>query len=88
VIVDNGTGWNIMLESRKFKELLDEVVKDPVARAQIDDHLEFTGEVWQLEFGGSAVTNAPLMKNYYKNGDAAKGIALSEYTAIAYLLHH
>lgn len=87
VIVDNGTGWNIMLESRKFKELLDEVVKDPVARSQIDDHLEFAGEVWQLEFGGSAVTNAPLIKNYYKNGDAAKGIALSEYVAIASLLH-
>ncbi len=86
VIVDSGTGWNILLDSRKFKEFLYEVVKDPVTRAQIDDHLEFTGEVWQLEFGGSAVTSAPLMKNYYKNGDAAKGIALSEYVAIQYLL--
>jgi hypothetical protein len=27
------------------------------------------------------------MLNYYRNTDAAKGIALAEYTAIAYLLH-
>jgi hypothetical protein len=87
VMVESGTGWTIMVESRKFRELLDEVVKDPVARSQIDDHLEFTGAVWGLEFGGSDVTEAPLMKNYYKNGDAAKGIALSEYVAIASLLH-
>jgi hypothetical protein len=30
-----------------------------------------------------AVTDSPLMKNYYKNTDASKGIALAEYVAIS-----
>ena len=37
--------------------------------------------------GRDAVRDSPLLKNYYKNTDAAKGIALAEYVAIAYLLH-
>jgi len=62
-------------------------VKDPAARTQIEDHLEFVNLVWDFEHGWDGVAGSNLMKNYYKNTDAAKGIALAEYTAIAYLLH-
>ncbi len=59
-----------------------------MTRSQIDDHLEFTGKVWPYEYGVKDVVDDPLMKNYYKLTDASKGIALSEYVAIAYLMHH
>ena len=65
--------------------MLDELVKDPAVRAQIGDHLEFTSPVWDYAYNG--VADSPLMVNYYMNSDASKGIALAEYTAIAYLLH-
>jgi len=45
------------------------------------------GRVNQLE-NVKDVVDDPLMKNYYKLTDASKGIALSEYVAIAYLMHH
>ncbi len=86
-IVENGAGKAFILESRKFAAMLDELVKDPVANAQIEDHLEFTKLFWEYEHGPDGVSDSPLMKNYYKNTDAAKGIALAEYVAIAYLLH-
>ena len=68
--------------------MLFEMVKDPVTRNQIEDHLEFTGSVWPHEYGVRDVVNDPLAKNYYKLSDASKGIVLSEYVAISYLLHH
>jgi hypothetical protein len=86
-ILDNGTGVAFITEAKKYAAMLDELVKDPVANAQIEDHLEFTTLVWDFEHGRDGVRDSPLMKNYYKNTDAAKGIALAEYVAIAHLLH-
>jgi hypothetical protein len=86
-ILDNGAGVAFITEAKKYSAMLDELVKDPVANAQIEDHLEFTTLVWDFEHGRDGVRDSPLMKNYYKNTDAAKGIALAEYVAIAHLLH-
>jgi len=85
--VNNGNGQDFILEARKYKAMLDELIKDPVVRNQIEDHLEFTTNIWFHEFGPNKVVESPFMKNYYKNTDASKGIALSEYVAIDYLLH-
>ena len=87
VILDNGLGASFIMEARKFAAMLDELVKDPVAKTQIEDHLEFTATFWDYEHGWRGVEDSPLMKNYYKNTDASKGIALAEYVAISYLLH-
>lgn len=86
-IIEHGDGKRFILAARSYREMLLELVKDPVTRSQIEDHLEFTGLVWEYEHGPKGVAEVPLMKNYFKNTDAAKGIALSEYVAIAYLLH-
>jgi len=86
-ILEHGEGVTFITEAKQFAAMLDELVKDPVANAQIEDHLEFTTLVWDYEHGYDGVADSPLMKNYFKNTDAAKGIALAEYTAIAYLLH-
>jgi len=86
-IIDNGQGPAFISESRKFKSLLDEVVQDPVARSQIEDHMEYISQPFEYEHGKNGVESSPLMKNYFKNTDAAKGIALAEYVAISYLLH-
>ena len=87
-IIDNGAGYAFITEAKQFAASLEELVSDPLVKAKIEDHLEFAGLVFENEHGGDGVLNSPLMKNYYKNTDAAKGIALAEYTAIAYLLHH
>jgi hypothetical protein len=87
-IVKQDRGRFFSLESIKFRKLLFELVKDPVTQGQIEDHLEFTGSVYPHEYSIKDVGNDPLMKNYYKLTDASKGIALSEYVAISYLLHH
>ena len=87
-IVEHGDGRAFALEAKKFREMLFELVKDPVSQSQIEDHLEFTGSVFPHEYSIKDVANDPLMKNYYKLTDASKGIALSEYVAISYLLHH
>ena len=86
-ILDNGAGVAFITEAKKYAAMLNEVVKEPVANAQVTDHLEFATLVWDFEHGRDGVRDSPLMKNYYKNTDAAKGIALAEYVAIAYLLH-
>lgn len=86
-MLDNGAGESFITEAKQYATMLEEVVSDPLAIAQIQDHLEFTGLVWDYEHGKNRVRDAPLMKNYYKNTDAAKGIALAEYTAIACLLN-
>ena len=87
-ILDNGAGVAFITEAKQFAAMLDELVTDPLANAKIEDHLEFVGLVWDFEHGYDGVRDSPLMKNYYKNTDAAKGIALAEYSAIAYLLQH
>ncbi len=87
-IVDNGSGHNFAVESKKFREMLLELIKDPVTISQVEDHLEFTSKVWSFEYGVKDVKDNPLMKNYFKLTDASKGIALAEYVAIADLLHN
>ena len=87
-ILDNGAGPAFILESRKFKAMLNEIVTDPVACSQIEDHMEFISPPFEYEHGKDGVQDSPLMKNYFKNTDASKGIALAEYVAISYLLHH
>jgi len=84
-MLEHGEGSAFIMEAKKFAAMLNELVKDPAVRAQITDHLEFTSPVWDYAYNG--VANSPLVVNYYMNTDAAKGIALAEYTAIAYLLH-
>ena len=87
-IVDNGSGHNFAVESKKFREMLMELIKDPVTKTQVEDHLEFTSKVMPFEYGVRDVKDDPLMKNYFKLTDASKGIALAEYVAIADLLHN
>ena len=87
-ILDNGAGSAFIREAKQFASMLDELVKDEVANNQIEDHLEFASLVWDFEHGWDGVRESPLMKNYFKNTDASKGIALAEYVAISYLLHH
>lgn len=86
-IIDNGAGEAFILESRKFRAMLYEVVNDPVTNAQIEDHMEYISLPFEFEHGKGGVTESPLMKNYFKNTDASKGIALAEYVAISSLLH-
>jgi hypothetical protein len=86
-MIDNGAGGAFIREAKQYASKLDELVKDPVANSQIEDHLEFVSIIWDIEHGKNGVLNSPLVKNYYKNTDAAKGIALAEYTAIVYLMH-
>ena len=87
-IIENGAGEAFIMGSRKFVALLEEVVKDPVANNLIEDHMEFCSIIWDFEHGKGGVMDSPLVKNYYKNTDASKGIALAEYVAISYLLHN
>jgi len=86
-ILEHGEGKTFTLAAESFREMLLELVSDPVTQSQIEDHLEFTTEVWYYEHGYRGVADSPLMKNYFKNTDASKGIALAEYVAIAHLLH-
>ncbi len=87
VIVDTGSGHNFAVAALDFRTMLEEIVDDPVSLAQILDHLECTGKVWNLEYGVKDVVDEPFMKTYYKLSDASKGIALAEYVAISRLLH-
>jgi GldL N-terminal domain len=86
-MLEHGEGITFMQEAKQYAAMLDELVKDPVARTLIGDHLEFTSLVWDYEHGYNGVADSPLMKNYFKNTDAAKGIALAEYVAITHLLY-
>ena len=86
VIDEQGNGREFLLESMEYREMLKEAVGDPVTWSQIEDHLEFTGDIWRIEYGGRTVLNEPLVKNYYKLSDASRGIALSEYVAVRYLV--
>ncbi len=86
-IVDSGRGHEFAQAALAYRVMLEEVIEDPVALAQINDHLECTGKVWPFEYGVRDVLVDPFMKNYYKLSDASKGIALAEYVAISRLLH-
>lgn len=86
-ILENGAGSAFVTEARKFAALLDELISEEPARSEIEDHLEFTSLIFEFEHGPSGVEKSPLIKNYYKNTDASKGIALAEYVAIATLMH-
>jgi hypothetical protein len=87
VIVDTGSGHDFAVAALDFRTMLEEVIDDPVSLAQILDHLECTGKVWNLEYGVKDVVDEPFMKTYYKLSDASKGIALAEYVAISRILH-
>ncbi len=87
VIVDSGRGHIFAVATLEFRNMLEEVIKDPVARAQIIDHLDFTGKVWSGEYGVRDVEDDPFMRTYYKLSNASRGIALAEYVAISRLLH-
>lgn len=87
VIVDSGRGHIFAVATLEYRTMLGEVIKDPVARAQIFDHLDFTGKVWAGEYGVRDVEDDPFMRTYYKLSNASRGIALAEYVAISRLLH-
>jgi hypothetical protein len=87
-ILEHGAGKAFMSASIAYGGMLMELVSDPVTQNQIKDHLEYTSYIYEIEHGPDGVADSPLMKNYYKNTDAAKGIALSEYVAISYILNH
>jgi len=87
VIVDSGSGHDFAVATLEFRVMLEELVKDPVARAQILDHLEFTGKVGSGEYGVREVEDDPFMRTYYKLSAASRGVALAEYVAISRLLH-
>lgn len=77
-----------MLETLKFKALLDQMFMDPLLRAQLDDHLAFAAELWPYEFGARFVVGAPFIINYHMLAKVSKGLALSEYLAVEYLVTH
>jgi hypothetical protein len=87
VIIDSGNGHDFAVAALEFRIMLEEVIKDPVALAQIIDHLAFTGKVGSGEYGVRDVEDDPFMRTYYKLSNASRGIALAEYVAISRLLH-
>jgi len=87
VVLDSGMGQEFMDKAKIFRDLLKEVVRDPVTLSQIDYFLHYTGEIGGLEYGGADIAQSPMIRVYYKNGSAAWGIALSEYVAIVSLMH-
>jgi hypothetical protein len=87
VIVDNGWARRFINDSRDYLSMLSEMIDDPVSLAQIEDHLEYTSDVWYNEWGYKEVIYDPVIKIYFKHTDVAKGIALSEYVVLDYLLN-
>jgi hypothetical protein len=86
VIVKSGWERDFITSARDFEKNLYDIVDDPVVRHQIQDHLEFAGSIWFMEFGPEEVIYDPVIKIYYKHTDVSKGIALAEYVAINALL--
>jgi hypothetical protein len=76
------------LEALKFQEMLDEILMDPVTRSQIGDHLKFTRKVWPYEFGRRLNMKEPFIVSYYMLSEIEKGVALTEYVSIDYILNH
>ncbi len=87
VIVDPGLGHDFAVAALDYWIMLEELIKDPIAIVQIQDHLKFTGKVWNLEYGVKEVVDDPFIRTYYKLTEASRGIALAEYVAISRLLH-
>jgi len=75
-------------EARAFKSMLDEMLLDPVLRAQIHDHMEFTRKVWPYKFGGKLFMGEPFVIDYHMITNISRSIALTEYVAINYILEH
>ena len=73
-------------EARVLRNMLDEMLHDPVVRAQIYDHMQFTRNIWPHAFGAKILVGEPLVVNYLMLVNISKGIALSEYVAIQHLL--
>ncbi len=71
-----------------FREMLDEMLLDPVIRCQIEDHLEFTKKTWPYEFGERFVRGEPFIYNYYMLTKISKSIKLTEFIAIQYIINH
>ena len=86
VIYYSGWGRDFIASAREYKQKLMDIIDDPVVENQIQDHLEFTGDVWFMEFGPSQVLSDPVIKIWYKHTDVLKGIKLAEYVAINYLM--
>ncbi|HCC70225.1 MAG TPA: hypothetical protein DEQ09_03620 [Bacteroidales bacterium] len=86
VIYYSGWGRDFIASARDYKQKLMDIIEDPVVENQVQDHLEFTGNVWFMEFGPSQVLSDPVIKIWYKHTDVLKGIKLAEYVAINYLL--
>ncbi|MEE4214334.1 MAG: hypothetical protein V2I34_04660 [Bacteroidales bacterium] len=86
VILKSGWAGDFISSAREFESNLYGVVEDPLSRYQIQDHLEFTGRIWFIEFGPEEVRYDPVIKIYYKHTDVSKGIALAEYVAISSLM--
>ncbi len=88
IIVDSGWGRDFITRAREYQTMLLGIIDDPVTRNQIQDHLEFTGSVWHMEWGPGDIIYDPLIRIYYKHTDVSKGIALAEYVAVDYLLNN
>ena len=86
VIVDSGWARDFISSARGCEKNLYGIKDDPITRNQIQDHLEFAGSIWFMEFGPVEVIYDPIIKIYYKHTDVSKGIALAEYVAINSLL--
>ena len=71
----------------QYADWLVGLIDDPVMVVQIQDHLDFTGNVWPYEYGARDVESDLLMKTYYRLSDVSIGIALSEFASISYLLN-
>ncbi|MDZ7739946.1 MAG: hypothetical protein U5K32_12955 [Bacteroidales bacterium] len=87
IIVYSGWGRDFVTRARDYQTMLLGIVDDPIASNQIQDHLEFTGTVWYMEWGPRDVIYDPLIRIYYKHTDISKGIALAQYVAIDYLIN-
>ncbi|MEX0983321.1 MAG: hypothetical protein WD577_08300 [Bacteroidales bacterium] len=85
-ILDSGIGQRFARAVNRYADWLVEMIDDPVIVAQIQDHLDFTDNVWTYEYGVSDVESDPFMKSYYRLSDVSAGVALSEVVAISYLL--
>jgi len=85
VLYQSGAREELLRKSKEYAILLEETIDNDLVMGQIRDHIEFTGKVWNDELGE---LESALVLSYYKLSDVIKGIALSEYVAIAYLLHH
>jgi hypothetical protein len=77
-----------MEETLKFRDMLDGMFMDPVLRSQLDDHLAFATNLWPYAFGARVIVGESFIINYHMLTKISKGIALSEYLAVEYLLAH